>query len=160
MRYLRIWENDNKRCIIHEEYSNWKFSQNPHTIGVSGQGQNARSPAAHCYARHNRWYDTADALCARESGMGILDWFKNRPGQYDPDRASAELIDWAVDKAVTLTNPRLKLLSGYRQRLAPAVATTIAYLRAQATALPPVHPLSAAAWSGDPALRALFVAPR
>lgn len=26
--------------------------------------------------------------------MGILDWFKNRPGQYDPDRVSDELVQW------------------------------------------------------------------
>jgi hypothetical protein len=91
--------------------------------------------------------------------MGILDWFKNRPGQYDPDRVSAELIDWAVDKAITLTNPRLKLLADYRSRLQPAVETTIEFLRAQVSLLPAVHPLSAKSWSADPALRAFFVAP-
>lgn len=91
--------------------------------------------------------------------MGILDWFKNRPGQYDPDRVSAELVQWAVDKAITLINPRLKLLPGYQKRLTPAVETTIAFLRAQISVLPAVHPLSAKAWSSDPALRAFFVAP-
>lgn len=91
--------------------------------------------------------------------MGILDWFKNRPGQYDPDRVTNELVDWAVDKAVTLTNPRLKLLPGYQQRLAPAVASSIDFLRAQVPLLPCAHPLSAKTWSSDPALRAFFVAP-
>ena len=37
--------------------------------------------------------------------MGILDWFKNRPGQFDPDRVSAEMVRGAVEKAMTLTNP-------------------------------------------------------
>jgi len=46
--------------------------------------------------------------------MGILGWFKNRPGQYDPDRVSAELVQWASDKAITLINPRLKLLPKLR----------------------------------------------
>lgn len=91
--------------------------------------------------------------------MGILDWFKNRAGQFDPDRASDELVRWAVEKAITLTNPRLKLLANCHQRLTPAVETTIAFLRAQVQALPPVRPVSSTVWSSDPALRAFFVAP-
>jgi hypothetical protein len=74
--------------------------------------------------------------------MGILDWFKNRPGQYDPDRVSDELVQWGVEKAMTLTNPRLKLLPTCQKRLTPAVATTIEFLRAQARALPAVRPVS------------------
>ena len=91
--------------------------------------------------------------------MGILDWFKNRPGQYDPDRASDELIQWAVDKSVTLINPRLKLLANYQRRLQPSIETTIAFLRAQVSLLPAVHSLSSKTWSTDPALRAFFAAP-
>ena len=90
--------------------------------------------------------------------MGILDWFKNRPGQYDPDRASAELTEWAIDKAITLVNPRLKLVSNYQKRLQPAVETTIAFLRAQVSTLPAVHRLSPDNWASDNALRAFFVA--
>jgi hypothetical protein len=30
--------------------------------------------------------------------MGILDWFKNRQGQFDPDHVSPEMMDWAVEK--------------------------------------------------------------
>lgn len=91
--------------------------------------------------------------------MGILDWFKNRPGQYDPDRVSDELVDWALNKAIALTNPRLRLLADYRSRLQPAVETTIEFLRAQISVMPAVHSLSSNAWSSDPALRAFFVAP-
>jgi hypothetical protein len=98
-------------------------------------------------------------LLEEKNLMGILDWFKNRPGQYDPDRVSDELVSWAVEKAVVLINPRLKLLANYRQRLAPSVETTIGFLRAQVSVLPAVHPLSSKAWSSDPALRAFFVAP-
>lgn len=91
--------------------------------------------------------------------MGILDWFKNRPGQYDPDRAPGELIQWAIDKSVALVNPRLKLLPNYQRRLQPAVETSIAFLRAQVSLLPAVHSLAAKTWSTDPALRAFFAAP-
>jgi hypothetical protein len=90
--------------------------------------------------------------------MGILDWFKNRPGQFDPDRVSEEMVRGSVEKAIALTNPRLKLLPNCHKRLAPAVENTIEFLRAQVSLLPAVHPLSAKAWSSDPALRAFFVA--
>jgi hypothetical protein len=91
--------------------------------------------------------------------MGILDWFKNRPGQYDPDRVSAELVQWAGDKATTVINPRLKLLPNFHRRLQPAIETCIDFLRAQVSLLPAVHPLSSKNWSSDSALRAFFVAP-
>lgn len=91
--------------------------------------------------------------------MGILGWFKNRPGHFDPARVSDEMRRWAVDKAVTLTNPQLKLLSNWEKKLAPAVDTTIDYLRGLVPALPAVRELSAATWSADPALRAFFVKP-
>lgn len=89
--------------------------------------------------------------------MGILEWFKNRPSQFDPDRVSEEFVSWAIDKAVSLTSPRLKLIDSYQERLAPAVKTTIHYLREITRALPPAILLSSARWSSDPNLRAFFV---
>jgi len=91
--------------------------------------------------------------------MGILDWFRNRALRLDEERVSDETLRWAVDQAIALTNPRLALLPDCHRRLAPAVATTIAFLRAQVPALPAVRPLSPSAWSADPALRAFFVTP-
>lgn len=91
--------------------------------------------------------------------MGIVDWFKNRQGQFDTDRVSDEIVDWAVEKAIALTNPKLKLLPACRKRLIPAIGTTIKFLRAQVATLPAVHLLSAKAWPSDPVLRAFFVEP-
>jgi hypothetical protein len=91
--------------------------------------------------------------------MGILDWFKNRPAQFDPDRVSDEMIRGAVDKAIALTNPRLKLLPHCHKRLTPSVETTIEFLRALVQSLPAARPLSSAVWASDPALRAFFVSP-
>jgi hypothetical protein len=91
--------------------------------------------------------------------MGIVDWFKNRQGQFESDRVSDEMVDWAVDKAIALTNPKLKLLPTCRKRLVPATGTTIKFLRAQLATLPAVHILSAKSWPADPVLRAFFVAP-
>lgn len=90
--------------------------------------------------------------------MGILDWFKKRAGKFDPDRMSGEMLGWAMEKAVALTNPRLKLLPGFERRLAPAIETTVAFLRAQVAMLPAIHLLAEKAWSSDPILRAFFVA--
>lgn len=90
--------------------------------------------------------------------MAILDWFKNRPSQFDPDRLSDEMLLRAIDKAVTLTNPRLKLVRSWQERLAPAVQTSVDYLRQIVLTLPPPIQVSVANWSVDPALRAFFVA--
>ena len=88
--------------------------------------------------------------------MGILDWFKNRPSQFDPEAPSDEVLQRAIDKAVTLTNPRLRLLDGYHDRLAPVVRHTMAYLREAVLALPPAIRISESNWSSDPVLRAFF----
>lgn len=89
--------------------------------------------------------------------MGLLDWFKNRPSQFDPDRHSDEMTLRAIDKAVTLTNPRLKLVRAYQERLAPAVDISVRYLREMVQAMPPAIKVSEASWSSDPALRAFFI---
>ncbi|EXI82475.1 MAG: hypothetical protein AW10_00583 [Candidatus Accumulibacter appositus] len=91
--------------------------------------------------------------------MGILDWFMNRPAQFDTDRVSETMIRGATEKAITLTNPRLSVLPSCHARLAPAVDTTIRYLRAMVEELPGARPVSPAIWSADRALRAFFVAP-
>lgn len=90
--------------------------------------------------------------------MGVLDWFKNRPAQFDPDRLSDEMVSRAVDKAISLTNPRLKLVRSCHDRLAPAAEVSVRYIREIVLALPPPIQASAACWSADPALRAFFVA--
>ncbi|WP_301102726.1 hypothetical protein [Propionivibrio sp.] len=93
--------------------------------------------------------------------MGILDWFKNRPSQFDPHSHSSdsdEMTLRAIDKAVTLTNPRLKLVRAYQERLAPAVAISVRYLRELVLALPPAIKVAEANWSSDPVLRAFFIA--
>ncbi|SBT08864.1 conserved hypothetical protein [Candidatus Accumulibacter aalborgensis] len=91
--------------------------------------------------------------------MGILDWFKNRPAQFDPDGVSEEMIRSATEKAITLTNPRLKVLPSCYLHLAPAVKISIEFLRTLIQALPAARPVSPASWAADPAWRAFFGAP-
>ena len=91
--------------------------------------------------------------------MSILDWFRNQAGHFDTDRLSAEMVQWAVDKAITLTNPRLKLLPNCHKRLAPSVETTIRFLQGLVKLLPAIRRMSPETWSADPTLRAFFVSP-
>ena len=103
--------------------------------------------------------------------MGILDWFKNRsslfdadrrsgsrPAQFEAERRANEMTLQAIDKAVTLTNPRLKLVRSYQERLAPAVDNSVRYIREIVLDVPPPIQVSAALWSSEPELRAFFAA--
>ncbi|HMV06393.1 MAG TPA: hypothetical protein PKA30_12690 [Accumulibacter sp.] len=91
--------------------------------------------------------------------MGILDWFKNRAAQFDADGVSEDTVQRAAEKAIALTNPRLRVLPDCHSRLIPAVRRTVIFLTEVLRGLPPARPISAAAWSSDAALRAFFVAP-
>ncbi len=88
--------------------------------------------------------------------MGILDWFKSRPAQVDPDPVSDEIVSKAVEKAVSLTNPRLKLLRSYDERLAVPVKGCVSYLREKMLALPAAIQVCDENWTTEPVLRAFF----
>ena len=90
--------------------------------------------------------------------MGILDWFRNRPLIFDRESQSDEETQRAVDKAVALLNPRLRLFPGYQERLTPAVRTTIDYLRESLLALPSARRFSVDEWANEPLWRTFFVA--
>lgn len=88
--------------------------------------------------------------------MGILDWFKIRPSHFEAVSDAEVELRKAVDKALSLTNPRLCLLRNCPERLAPAVRLTADYLRTRILALPPAIDVSEAHWSSTPVLRAFF----
>ena len=88
--------------------------------------------------------------------MSILDWFKNRPARLDSNGVSGETTRQCIEKAVTLTNPRLKLLRSYRERLEPAVETSMRYVCEAVASLPAPVRVSASQWSSTPELRAFF----
>ncbi len=91
--------------------------------------------------------------------MSILDWFKNKVSPADPQLGRDIFVPQALEKALTLTNPKLKLLDGHQEKLLPAVETSIAYVRGLVGTLPPTLRISVAAWAFDPVLRAFFAAP-
>lgn len=88
--------------------------------------------------------------------MSLLDWFKIRPSHFEADAAPDAELQKAIEKALTLTNPRLKLLRSCAERLTPAVRVSIEYLRERILALPPALTISEASWSSTPVLRAFF----
>jgi hypothetical protein len=88
--------------------------------------------------------------------MGILDWFKSRPVPVEPDLVSDEIVSKAVEKAVSLTNPRLKLIRSYHERLVIPVSGCVSYLREKIQGLPHAIEVSGENWAKEPVLRAFF----
>lgn len=91
--------------------------------------------------------------------MGIFDFWRNREQQLDDERVSEELIREATDLVVKIANPRLNLVRRYRERLAPAIETSILFLRETIGSLPAAHEATAAGWSADPCIHAFFARP-
>jgi len=69
-----------------------------------------------------------------------------------------ERVGEAIERVMAL-HPQLRLARQYRKRLAPAVGTSLAYLRELVDAVPAPREASAAAWAVDPYLHAYFAAP-
>ena len=88
--------------------------------------------------------------------MGILDWFKNRPAQFEPDALPDDAVAKAIDKAIALTNPRLKLIRSSLEQLASPAQKCVGYLRKAMIGLPSAVHVSSANWSTEPVLRAFF----
>lgn len=88
--------------------------------------------------------------------MGLLGWLRRESDASGGAAVAPSLLAEATDIAVRLTNPHLTLVRRYRQRLGPAVATSIHFLRDQIPLLPASHEATRAAWSSDPTIHALF----
>jgi hypothetical protein len=88
--------------------------------------------------------------------MGLLAWLRRDSDASGEAAVSQTLIANGTDMAVRLTNPRLKLVRRYRQRLAPAVETAIRFLRDQIPKLPATREATRAAWSSDSSIHAFF----
>jgi hypothetical protein len=88
--------------------------------------------------------------------MGILSklFGTGHPGD-DKNRAQ---IDETVERVMRL-HPHLRLARRYQASLAPAVATSLAYLAELVDSLPPAREASARAWGLDPYIHAFFAAP-
>jgi hypothetical protein len=84
-----------------------------------------------------------------------------RPGgaASDGERRRHPALREAIDLVVTGTEPRLRGVSNYGRKLAPAVARMLEYFDACGAWLAAPVAVSAAAWSADPLVRTLFASP-
>ncbi len=89
-------------------------------------------------------FSNVSAMLFGESPLGAAD---------DPDRPIVEALIEAVVDAV---DPRLRMVSGYREKLAPGVRRTIAHMRELGREVPEPVDLTRAAWSVNPLIGALF----
>ena len=90
--------------------------------------------------------------------MGILDWFINRQSHFELEPVSRQVLQSSIEKAVSLVDPRLKLVPSYHKRLQPAVESALHFLQETVQSLPPPLHLVAANWSSCAQLRAFFTA--
>ena len=87
--------------------------------------------------------------------MGLLDWLRGRGrgATGGPDDAA---VHDAIERVMQTTNPRLRLVRHYEQRLAPAAEAAMRHIADVVAAVPPARQASAAGWSADPYMRAFF----
>jgi len=84
------------------------------------------------------------------SGLGRLFGSPRRPD---------EALRLVIERAVEAVDPRLKVVSDYPQRLAPAVGRALAYCEQIAAAIPGPVEISPRAFAADPLVHSLFAAP-
>lgn len=81
--------------------------------------------------------------------MKLLDWFKPPPL---PDAATQA----GIERAVSTVEPLIRQVSGYRDKLAPAVHGALDYCGNIAARIPGPVEISRAAFAADPLVHALF----
>jgi len=87
--------------------------------------------------------------------MGLRNLWQRAFGG-EPSPLDVPGVDDAIERVVQIANPKLKLVSRYRARLAPPVAASLKYIKALVAAIPPSREASAAGWAGDPCMTAFF----
>jgi hypothetical protein len=92
--------------------------------------------------------------------MGILDWLFGGNDVATGTVVDPAVIETRIEQVVGIVNPRLKLVPGYRRRLAPAVEQAVLYCRKIEAQIPRAIEASAALWADNPVLRAVFASAR
>lgn len=81
--------------------------------------------------------------------MGLFNWFRSAPP------IDARLQE-RIDRAANIVDPRIRQLSGYEKKLAPAVASAFDYCERLAFAVPGPFHINRATFASDPLVHALF----
>ncbi|MBP0628211.1 MULTISPECIES: hypothetical protein [unclassified Cupriavidus] len=85
--------------------------------------------------------------------MTVLNWLRRRGKHPDGARDAGRA---ALVERVTRLCPYVRLVSGYRKRLVPALAIADRYVRDVLAGLPPASAASEATWNSDPYIHAFF----
>jgi hypothetical protein len=72
------------------------------------------------------------------------------------DQRQREVLDRVVEFIVDNTDPRIRMVAHYQEKLAPAVIRTAQYFGAMIRALPEPLELSRSTWASDPRIKAYF----
>ena len=89
----------------------------------------------------------------------MLTWLKNRfPGVLTRsyDRLDDEDIEKAIDIIIEETDPRLRLVSGYKRKLRKPVIRSLVYVKRLITRIPGAFEVSRRNYGNDPQISALF----
>lgn len=91
--------------------------------------------------------------------MGLLDWFLQRTPKLNQDGTSESLVRETTDYLVKMTDPRLTLVSGYRDKMEEPVRTSLGFIAEARELLVSPRPVTITSWAQDPCIKAVFVHP-
>jgi hypothetical protein len=74
------------------------------------------------------------------------------------DQRQRQLLDRVIEFVVDNTDPRIRMVTRYKDKLAPAVIRTAQYLGGVIKALPESLEVSRGTWASDPGINAFFAA--
>lgn len=88
--------------------------------------------------------------------MGLLGWLRRSTPKLDSTGLSEALIRETADYVVRMCEPRIALISRYRERLMPAVSAALVFVQKQRGLLGEPVDANLASWHSTPLLRAIF----
>ena len=88
--------------------------------------------------------------------MELAQWWRSRVRLRRMQRAREARVDKVVQAVVDTVDPRMRGLSGYRRKLAPAIEHAARFAGDLVDALPPPVEVARDRWADDPGLRACF----
>lgn len=93
------------------------------------------------------------------STPGLRGWWERYRDEKRRQRERDELLAELVEHMVQASDPAIRKVAGYRERLKPPVAGALGYIEALIELIPGPVRLSAEAWDKDALVHALFVHP-
>lgn len=77
-------------------------------------------------------------------------------GPKGTDNEREAIVDYAIEKALDVSDPRLRAISGYKRKLRPSARVAVDFVLEAVRALPPALEMSPERFGTDPQVRAFF----